>query len=125
MAVAAVVVNVEKGQKTITRTLLLTFSGSYSTGGETLDLTAVAVTGQNIEASQFHRNPIFGRINKGGCGGYLPELIKGAALTNWLIKFYESGADGGDLDEIAAAEYPAGITTADADFYVDLVENAA
>lgn len=121
MALAANVVMVEKNQKKFTKTVLVTASGSYSTGGDTLDLTAVTCT-DRLEGFQFRRNPLFGRNNKGGLGGYLPEIVKGATLATWKIKFYEAGADGGDLDEITAAAYPSGITDADADFYIDLVE---
>lgn len=124
MAVALDIIAVDKGQKNFTKTATVTFSGNYVTGGATLDLTAVTSLAR-IEAAQFHRNPLFARVNKGAIAGYVMEIIKGTLLTNWLIKIYESGADGGDLDEIAQAAYPAAILAADVDLTLDFVETAS
>lgn len=121
MAVAFDIVDVENSQKSIVKTGILTFSGNYVSGGDTLDLTA-ATSVARIEGFQFRSNPRFGAILKGAIGGYVLELIKGSGLTNWLVKVYESGADGGDLDEIAAAGVPSGLTDNDADLFIQFTE---
>lgn len=123
MALALDIVAVDNEQQSFRKTGVITFSGSYSTGGDTLDLTAVT-SDAKIPAAKFHRNPTFGRIDKGAIAGYVVEIVKSSSLTTWKIKVYESGADGGDLDEIAASSYPSAITDADVDMYVDFVEKA-
>ena len=79
-------------------------SGNYSTGGDTLDLTAL-------------KNPIFlpdpflarvpisvGVMNEEMSGNYV-GILPGTAPNNYKIKFYQPGGA-----ELTAGAYPAAIT---------------
>jgi hypothetical protein len=75
----------------------LTASGSYSTGGDTLDFTTVA---SQIAASQA---PV--QVWVGGSSGDAYSWVRGAALNNQKIKINTASGT-----ELAAGAYPARIT---------------
>ena len=75
----------------------LTASGSYSTGGDTLDFTTVA---SQVPASQA---PV--QVWVGGSTGDALSWIKGTALNNQKIKINTASNT-----ELASGAYPARIT---------------
>jgi hypothetical protein len=82
--------------------LLITPTGSYVTGGDTLDLTAIQNPG-------FLDNAFCGTLPQDSalCNapfGYNAEFIPGTTLKNGLLKFFGSAGA-----EIAQAAYPAGL----------------
>ncbi len=77
----------------------LTFSGSYSTGGDTLDFTTVA---DKLPSTQLIQ--VFADSQNGNAGYYVP--IAGSALNNWKLKAFNGGGT-----EISAGAYPASVTS--------------
>ena len=77
----------------------LAFSGSYTTGGDTLDFTQVADKLPTTQVIQ-----VFAESQNGNAGYYVP--IAGTALNNWKLKAFTGGGT-----EISAGAYPASITT--------------
>jgi hypothetical protein len=76
----------------------LTFSGNYTTGGDTMDFTTVAdklPSTTVIQASAESQN--------GNGGYYVP--VQGTALNNWKLKAFAGGGT-----EIAAGAYPSSVT---------------
>ena len=76
----------------------LTFSGSYPTGGDTLDFTTVA---DKLPSTQIIQ--AFAESQNGNSGYYIP--VQGSALNNWKLKCFLGGGT-----EITAGAYPAGVT---------------
>ncbi|PYU02940.1 MAG: hypothetical protein DMG33_17815 [Acidobacteria bacterium] len=76
----------------------LTFSGSYPTGGDTLDFTTVA---DRLPSTQIIQ--AFAESQNGNSGYYIP--VQGSALNNWKLKCFLGGGT-----EITAGAYPAGVT---------------
>ena len=76
----------------------LTFSGSYPTGGDTLDFTTVADRLPSTQIIQAFAEP-----QNGNSGYYIP--VQGSALNNWKLKCFLGGGT-----EITAGAYPAGVT---------------
>ena len=77
----------------------LAFSGSYTTGGDTLDFTQVADKLPTTQVIQ-----VFAESQNGNAGYYVP--IAGTALNNWKLKAFTGGGT-----EISAGAYPASVTT--------------
>lgn len=77
----------------------LAFSGSYTTGGDTLDFTQVADKLPSTQVIQ-----VFAESQNGNAGYYVP--IAGTALNNWKLKAFTGGGT-----EISAGAYPASVTT--------------
>ena len=77
----------------------LAFSGSYITGGDTLDFTQVA---DKLPSTQIIQ--AFAESQNGNGGYYVP--IAGAAMNNWKLKAFTGGGT-----EISAGAYPASVTT--------------
>jgi hypothetical protein len=76
----------------------LTFSGSYPTGGDTLDFTQVA---DKLPSTQIIQ--VFAESQNGNSGYYIP--VQGTALNNWKLKALAGGGT-----EITAGAYPASVT---------------
>jgi hypothetical protein len=76
----------------------LTFSGSYPTGGDTLDLTTVA---DKLSSTQIVQ--LFADSQNGNSIYYVPIL--GTALNNGQLKIFNGGGT-----EMTAGAYPAGVT---------------
>src|SRR5208337_162223 len=77
----------------------LTFSGNYTTGGDTLDFTQVADKLASTTVVQ-----AFAESQNGNAGYYVP--IQGTALNNWKLKAFIGGGT-----EVSAGAYPASVTT--------------
>jgi len=77
----------------------LTFTGSYVTGGDTLDFTTVADRLQSTQIIQ-----VFADSQNGNTIYYVP--VQGSALNNWKLKVINGGGT-----ELGAGAYPAGVTT--------------
>ena len=77
----------------------LTFSGSYPSGGDTLDFTTVA---DKLPTTQIVQ--VFAESQNGNSGYYV--AIAGSALNNWKLKAFNGGGT-----EITAGAYPASVTT--------------
>ena len=76
----------------------LTFSGSYVTGGDTLDFTTVA---DKLPSTQIIQ--AFVDSQNGNTIYYVP--VQGSALNNWKLKVINGGGT-----ELGAGAYPAGVT---------------
>jgi len=77
----------------------LTFTGTYPTGGDTLDFTQVA---DKLPSSQIVQ--AFAESQNGNGGYYIP--VQGSAMNNWKLKAFAGGGT-----EITAGAYPASVTT--------------
>src|ERR1700737_2763931 len=78
---------------------LLTFSGTYPTGGDTLDFTTVA---DKILSTQIVQ--AFAESQNGSAGYYV--VVAGNALNNWKLKAFVAGGT-----QVPAGAYPASVTT--------------
>jgi hypothetical protein len=76
----------------------LTFSGNYSTGGDTLDFTQIT----NVLPSDTIVQAIAESQN-GNSGYYVP--VPGSALNSWKLKCFVGGGT-----EISAGAYPGSVT---------------
>lgn len=104
MAIAAALTNISNSKSTTARTLALTFSGNYTTGGDTLDLTQITNPGYLPGGKQFGVLPKRVTIDNEP-DGYGLEWIPGSNLTNGKIRVTTTANV-----ELAAGAYPAGIT---------------
>ena len=77
----------------------LTFTGSYPTGGDTLDFTTVA---DKLPSTQIIQ--VFAESQNGNGGYYV--AVQGSAMNNWKLKAFSGGGA-----EITAGAYPASVTT--------------
>ena len=77
----------------------LTFTGTYPTGGDTLDFTQVA---DKLPSSQIVQ--AFAESQNGNGGYYVP--VQGSGMNNWKLKAFAGGGT-----EITAGAYPASVTT--------------
>ena len=77
----------------------LTFTGSYPTGGDTLDFTTVA---DKLPSTQIIQ--VFAESQNGNSGYYI--AVQGSAMNNWKLKAFSGGGT-----EITAGAYPASVTT--------------
>ena len=83
----------------------LAFSGSYATGGDTLDLSSIAALIPSGSLPLF----VFAEGNGSGtqqsaAGGYY-VVLAGNALNNWKMKIFSGGGV-----ELGAGAYPAAVT---------------
>ena len=77
----------------------LTISGSYPTGGDTVDFTTVA---DKLPSTQIIQ--VFAESQNGNSGYYI--AVQGSAMNNWKLKAFSGGGT-----EITAGAYPASVTT--------------
>jgi hypothetical protein len=77
----------------------LAFSGSYVTGGDTMDFTTVA---DKLPSTQLVQ--AFAESQNGNGGYYV--AVAGTALNNWKLKAFSGGGT-----EITAGAYPASVTS--------------
>jgi len=78
-------------------------SGSYTTGGDTLDLSQYPI----VASSQA---PIQGTVWMDGLAGYDYVFSPGPALNANKVKIFGQGTSAGAFPELAAGAYPAAIT---------------
>lgn len=81
-------------------TVALTFSGSYPTGGDTVDLTTIEGQGHLSRIAAFSALPVAADPALGG--GFTGEFIPGAALNNGKLKIFTTAGT-----ELAAGTYAA------------------
>lgn len=85
-------------------------SGSYTTGGDTIDLS------QNpIVAST--QPPIQGTAWMDGLSGYGYAFFPGSAMNNGKVKVFQQGSSAGAFAELAAGAYPGPIESDTITFY--------
>ena len=91
----------------------LAFTGSYATGGDTLDFTSVAglVPSGSLPLNAFIDGNGTG-TQQSAAGGYY-VVLAGTALNNWKVKIF-----GGGGTELAAGAYPASVTGDNVTLYV-------
>ena len=87
-------------------------SGSYTTGGDTLDLSPIEPLG--VPTTQ---PPIAGTAWMDGLAGYDYVFTPGAAINSGLVKIFQQGSAAGPFAELAAAAYPSAITSDTVTFY--------
>ena len=107
MAIAIAVQSVDSNGVVTWVTGTLTFSGSYTTGGDTLDWSTanekISATGQVLAAGTPPQQVTITSQN-GNAGSYVP--VQGSALNNWKVKcFVGSGT------EVSAGAYPSSVTS--------------
>jgi len=85
-------------------------SGSYSTGGDTLDLSQSPL----IASAQA---PISGTAWMDGLAGYDYVFLPGATMNSNKVKIFQQGAAAGAFPELAAGAYPVAITSDSITFY--------
>jgi len=85
-------------------------SGSYTTGGDTLDLSQFPI----IAATQA---PIQGTAWMDGLAGYDYVFTPGSAMNNGKVKIFQQGSSAGAFPELAAGAYPAAVTSDTLTFY--------
>jgi hypothetical protein len=78
-------------------------SGSYATGGDTLDLSQFPILAST-------QPPIQGTVWMDGLAGYDYAFAPGAALNSGKMKVFQQGASAGAFAELAASAYPSAIT---------------
>jgi hypothetical protein len=88
----------------------VSISGSYSSGGDTIDLSQSPV----IAATQ---PPVQGTAWMDGLSGYDFVFSPGAAMNNGKVKVFQQGGSAGAFAELAAGSYPAEITSDTVTFY--------
>lgn len=77
----------------------LAFSGSYTTGGDTLDFSKIADKMPSAQIIQ-----VFADSQNGNAGYYVP--VAGSTLNNWKLKAFT-----GDGTELSAGAYPSSVTS--------------
>lgn len=84
----------------------VTFSGSYTAGGDTISFKA-ATNPNNEENANWGRMPTSYAV-KNFPAGYKAEIIPGTTLANWKLKIWDNAAG----TELAASSYPGALTGA-------------
>src|ERR1700683_1984375 len=87
-----------------------TASGSYTTSGDTLDLSQYPILAST-------QAPIQGTAWMDGLAGYDYVFYPGAALNSGKVKIFQQAAAAGPFAELAAGAYPGAITGDTITFY--------
>jgi hypothetical protein len=88
----------------------VTASGSYSTGGDTIDLSQFPIIGST-------QPPIAGTSWMDGLAGYDYVFTPGTGLNNGKVKIFQQGSSAGAFPELASGAYPGAITADTITFY--------
>lgn len=99
IAMTVIAVNTAGNQTRVITSLV--FSGSYPTGGDTLDLTSIVGQSHGVYVAAFNAAPI--TADPTLSGGYDMEVIPGASLSTFKGKVYTSGGT-----ELGAGSYASG-----------------
>jgi hypothetical protein len=110
MALAFSVVDTWDDGKRIHVAGTVTASGSYSSGGDTLNLSQSPVIGAT-------QPPVQGTAWMEGLSGYDFVFSPGAAMNNGKVKVFQQGSSAGAFTELAAGSYPGAITSDTVTFY--------
>jgi hypothetical protein len=106
MAITINVQNVDATGVAVWVTGTVSFSGSYTTGGDTLDwTTAIPQVGQSGAATPSDSAPLQAifKSQNGNADYYVP--VQGSAPNNWKVKCFQAGGT-----ELSAGAYPGSIT---------------
>lgn len=112
MPVALTVLDVDNSGKSLYLTCKLVFSGTYPTGGDTVDLTAINGAGVLGRVFVAGKSPLYGWA--AGTSGHSYGFIPGATLANGKMKISTAAGT-----ELTNAAYPASIT-GDGNIYMGL-----
>lgn len=104
MSVALALVGIDQTRRNTRRTFSLTFSGNYTTGGDTINFTTATNPQNQPAALAFGSAPLVFSLS-GSIDGYTVEMVPGSGLTNWKIKIFSASGT-----ELSAGAYPAGIS---------------
>ncbi len=85
-------------------------SGSYTTAGDTIDLSQNPI----VASSQA---PIQGTAWMDGLAGYDYVFYPGSAMNNGKVKIFQQGSGAGAFSELAAGAYPSAIASDTITFY--------
>jgi hypothetical protein len=85
-------------------------SGSYATGGDTVDLSQFPIVAST-------QAPIQGTAWMDGLAGYDYVFTPGSAMNNGKVKIFQQSASAGPFPELAAGSYPGAITADTITFY--------
>ena|SRR5690348_13345639 len=110
MALTFTLVDTWDDGKRIHVTGTIAASGSYVSGGDTLDVSQARI----MATSQ---PPIQGTVTVDGMSGYDFVFSPGAAMNNGKVKVFQQGAAAGAFAEVAAGAYPGAITSDTITFY--------
>ena len=109
MAVAVAVTDMNVQDKYVTLYGTITPSGSYATGGDTLNITGATLPpGASIP---FTGLPVSFWIFGQTISGYVYSYVWGTTNANGKLGVQQNAAGAGALAQIAAAAYPAGVTS--------------
>jgi|SRR5579884_675926 hypothetical protein len=104
---------------------IIAFSGSYTTGGETLNWTGMKYAdGENVLLDTADTQPEIayfqsvGSTSGGSSSGYLYQWNK----KTGKLQIFVSGATGSPHSELAAGAYPAGVTGDYVEFEAEFVK---
>lgn len=105
MAVALTILDIDEGQSTTYVFGVATFSGSYATGGDTLDFTTIA--GKESGGQVFIAASAPSTVGVWGSSGHSYGYVKGspATMANGKVKINTAAGT-----ELTAGAYPAAIT---------------
>lgn len=112
MALAFTLVDSWDDGKRIHVAATIAASGSYSTGGDTLDLTALGSLGVPTT-----KPPIQGTAWMDGLAGYDYVFSPGAAVNSNKVKIFEQASGAGAFAELASGSYPSAISGDTITFY--------
>lgn len=111
MSLAAAFKSITRTSNKKERVLTITPSGNYVAGGDTLNLSAATNPKQLTDGTFGYPGNIEDYEVVTCPTGFAAELIPGSNLTNWKLKFSETGAAlSGPFAEIAAAAYPGALS---------------
>jgi hypothetical protein len=120
--VTLAVTDVNKSRRSTIRTVKVTVSaGDYdTTGGLPIDLTTVT-NPNNLAGAKFGRNPTNFTI-KNSYGVYQARLTPGAALTNWILRIYQTGTSADSVfNEVADEGTISTTATGSTSFLIDFI----
>lgn len=87
-------------------------SGSYATGGDTLDLSVIETLGVPTT-----KPPVAGTAWMDGLAGYDYFFSPGVTISSSKVKMFQQGSGAGAFAELASGTYPAAITGDTLTFY--------
>ena len=115
MAVTLTLTDIDPGTTQLYAFGTVTLSGTYPTGGDTLDWTQlakqIAGRGQTVDSSM--TDPAYGPIQAGfTVQGGTPnqyQMQQGTAASNWKMRGYSTGSAGAEFT--GGSAYPSSATT--------------
>src|ERR1700685_359122 len=107
MAITITVQNVDASGPVVWATGSIAFSGSYPTGGDTLDwTTAIPQVGRSGAATPSSSGAHQANFDsKNGNAGYY-VAVQGSAPNNWKVKCFQASGT-----EVTAGAYPTSVTS--------------